>query len=41
MFNRTFWRRMARLALIAAIRGAATAAGSGLITLIIWWITTH
>ncbi|WP_272496944.1 hypothetical protein [Actinomadura terrae] len=39
MLDRIFLRSLARLALIGAIRGAATAAGGGTITLAIWWIT--
>ncbi|WP_119730106.1 hypothetical protein [Thermomonospora amylolytica] len=34
-------RRLAYAALFAAVRGLAYAAGSGLIALIIWWITTR
>lgn len=41
MFDRTFLRRLARLAAVAAIQGAAAAAGSGLISLLIWRITQH
>lgn len=33
--------RLARLALIAVIRGAATAVGTGLVSLVIWWVTAR
>jgi plastocyanin domain-containing protein len=32
-------RRLARIAVIALVRGTATAAGTALITLATWWIT--
>ncbi|WP_263008694.1 hypothetical protein [Nonomuraea phyllanthi] len=39
MIDRPFLRRLARAAMAAAVRGAATAIASAPITLIIWWIT--
>ncbi|MEO3824555.1 hypothetical protein [Actinomadura sp. B10D3] len=41
MFDRRFLHRLPRIALIAAVRGAAAAAGSSLIALIIWWMTNR
>ena len=41
MLDRTTVRRLARQALTAATRAAATAAGEGIVTLTIWWITNH
>ena len=37
----TFTRRLARIALIAAVRGTATGLGTGAVTLLVWWITTR
>ncbi|SPT59209.1 hypothetical protein [Actinomadura madurae] len=31
--------RLARVALIALVRGSATAVGAGLVSLVIWWVT--
>jgi hypothetical protein len=39
MSDRRFLRRLVRVALIAAVRGAAAAAGSSLIALIAWYVT--
>jgi hypothetical protein len=33
--------RMRAAVIYAAARGAATAAGSGLVTLVVWWLTHH
>jgi hypothetical protein len=34
-------RRLWKTVIFAAARGAATAVGSGLVGLAIWWITNH
>jgi hypothetical protein len=36
-----FAHRLARIALIAAVRGTATGLGTGAVTLLVWWITTR
>ncbi|MQY02082.1 hypothetical protein [Actinomadura macrotermitis] len=41
MSRRTYLRRLADIAARAAIRGAATAAGTSLVALLSWWITRH
>lgn len=37
--QRTTARRLGRAVVFAAARGAATAAGSGLVGLAVWWVT--
>jgi len=39
MSNLRATKRLVRTAMMSAIRGAATAAGSALVAAIIWWIT--
>ena len=34
-------RRLRTAVIFAAARGAATATGSGLVGLVLWWITHH
>jgi hypothetical protein len=34
-------RRMGETATVALIKGAATAAGSALVSLVVWWISRH
>ena len=41
MAKNSLTRRLSRIGLIALIRGTATGLGSGLIGLIIWWITNR
>ena len=39
MSRHSFLSRLTRIAILAAIRGAAVSAGSAPITLAVWWIT--
>ncbi len=39
--ERKLTARLVRAATFAAVRGAATATGTGVVTLVIWWITHH
>ncbi|MGC4952973.1 hypothetical protein ACLQ2P_07115 [Actinomadura citrea] len=41
MSLRCYLRRLADIAARAAVRGAATAVGTGLVGLLFWWITHH
>jgi hypothetical protein len=41
MLTRPQRARLARIALIAFVRGSATATGAALADLITWWITHH
>jgi plastocyanin domain-containing protein len=41
MQKRLTAKRLRDIAVVAAVRGAAGATGSGVVGVIVWWITRH